>query len=80
MTVRINLVPVHDVGQRQVVAFRVEHLQWRDERKSVSANRCNRFAGAFGDGSVKFISNTINLDVWRSLSTAYGKEPIASNF
>jgi prepilin-type N-terminal cleavage/methylation domain-containing protein len=30
------------------------------------------------DGSVRFISNTINLDTWRWLSTAYGRETLAN--
>jgi prepilin-type N-terminal cleavage/methylation domain-containing protein len=29
-----------------------------------------------GDGSVRFVSNTINLDIWRAISTTYGKETI----
>jgi prepilin-type N-terminal cleavage/methylation domain-containing protein len=32
------------------------------------------------DGSVRFVSNNINLDIWRFMSTAYGQEPISSNF
>jgi prepilin-type N-terminal cleavage/methylation domain-containing protein/prepilin-type processing-associated H-X9-DG protein len=31
------------------------------------------------DGSVRFIPNTINLDIWRAISTAAGREP-ASDF
>jgi len=27
------------------------------------------------DGSVRFVSNTINLDTWRAVSTTGGKEP-----
>jgi prepilin-type processing-associated H-X9-DG protein len=30
-----------------------------------------------GDGSVRFISNSIGLDVWRAISTTYGKETVA---
>jgi hypothetical protein len=32
------------------------------------------------DGSVRFVSNTINLDTWRFISTAYGKESVSDNF
>jgi len=31
------------------------------------------------DGSVRFIPNTVNLDIWRAISTAAGREP-ASDF
>jgi prepilin-type N-terminal cleavage/methylation domain-containing protein len=34
---------------------------------------------ALCDGSVRFIPNTINLDIWRAISTAAGREP-ASDF
>jgi len=33
----------------------------------------------FGDGSVKFLSSSINGSVWRALGTVMGKEPIAGD-
>jgi prepilin-type N-terminal cleavage/methylation domain-containing protein/prepilin-type processing-associated H-X9-DG protein len=35
---------------------------------------------SFCDGSVRFIPNTVHLDTWRWLGTAWGEEPINMNF
>jgi len=34
---------------------------------------------AFGDGSVKFIKNSISLPIWRALSTTQGGEVISAD-
>jgi prepilin-type processing-associated H-X9-DG protein len=34
---------------------------------------------AFGDGSVRFIKETIALSVWRALSTRNGNEVVSSS-
>jgi hypothetical protein len=33
----------------------------------------------FGDGSVKFIKNSINIATWRALSTTKGGEIVSSD-
>jgi prepilin-type N-terminal cleavage/methylation domain-containing protein len=30
------------------------------------------------DGAIRFVPNTVNLDIWRASSTAYGKEPLTN--
>lgn len=35
---------------------------------------------AFGDGAVKFVGNSVNLAVWRAISSRKGREPVASDF
>lgn len=35
---------------------------------------------AFGDGAVKFVGNSVNLSVWRALSSRKGREPVPSDF
>ena len=35
---------------------------------------------ALGDGSVRFVNNSINIDTWRALATTRGNEPISGDF
>ncbi|MCF0234413.1 MAG: DUF1559 domain-containing protein, partial [Thermoguttaceae bacterium] len=50
------------------------------ENVEYSAARSHHSGGvnaAMGDGSVRFVSETINLDTWKALSTTQGGETVS---
>jgi len=72
-SVESNCVPAHPLNPPCVVASTGNPTSIAARSRhpgGVQASLC--------DGSVRFIPNTINLDTWRWLSTAYGKESLTN--
>jgi prepilin-type N-terminal cleavage/methylation domain-containing protein len=58
-----------------------DHISWNDNhnngnsgRRPFSSLHPGGAQGAYGDGSVKFIPETVDLQVWRNTGTRFGKE------
>ena len=62
---------LRDYGNRSGIWRVIEALEKYGVRASVSLN------AAMCDGSVQYITNTIDINVWRALSTSRGSEVVS---